>query len=160
MAVIEKEASAVQEGRRAPRRGWLLWAFVGLALVSFVVAALMVTGSREREPAARPAPRVEAGAIYTAREHAVLQLVAQGLIPAETLDGEPFRTKRLVNGGLVPREALAPWSPPVEPLYSARERALMAAVAAGQIPRQALDGEPFRTKELINRGLIPRAAAG
>jgi hypothetical protein len=36
----------------------------------------------------------------------------------------------------------------------------MAAVAAGMVPKQALDGEPFRTKRGINGGLIPREAAG
>jgi hypothetical protein len=34
----------------------------------------------------------------------------------------------------------------------------MAAVAAGVVPDEVLDGEPFRTNRLINQGLVPREA--
>ena len=159
MAVIEKEAPAVQVGRQAPRRGWLLGALVVVALTSVAVAALMVSRSGNEGPAApvaRPARPAQGESVYTAREQAVMQLVNQGLIPASTLEGEPYRTKRLVNEGIVPRAALEPWTPPVAPLYTGREQALMAAVAAGTVPKETLDAEPFRTKRLVNQVLIPR----
>jgi hypothetical protein len=88
-----------------------------------------------------------------------MRLVAQGYIPAETLDSEPFRTRGLINQGLVPQAALEPRPVGISPLYSAQEQAMMAAVAAGLVPEEALEGEPFRTKQLINQGLIPREAA-
>lgn len=58
-----------------------------------------------------------------------------------------------MNEGVVPREALQPL---IEPLYSAQERALMAAVAAGQVPEAALEDESFLIKSLVNQGLVPR----
>jgi len=161
MAVIQKEATAIRAAQRGGRGPAFLWILAMLAIAGVVVAAVTLRSSTRPIGSTGPvtvAP--QAGSLYTEQEQAVLRLVAKGYIPAETLNGEPYRTKQLVNEGLVPSEALAPRSAPVEPLYTARERAIMAAVATGQIPRQVLDGEPFRTKRLINQGLIPRAAAG
>jgi len=159
MAVIEQEAPAIREEHRRSPMKWALEALGILALVALVVSAVMLA----RSPAPvvgphEPAAVAGAGSLYTQEEQAILRLVNKGYLPAETLNGEPFRTKELVNEGLIPPAALAPWSPSVAPLYTARERAIMAAVASGQIPPQVLDGEPFRTKRLINQGLIPRGA--
>jgi hypothetical protein len=41
-------------------------------------------------------------------------------------------------------------------LYSRRDRALMAAVAAGLVPEEALRSERFLILRLVNPGLIPR----
>jgi hypothetical protein len=80
------------------------------------------------------------------------QLVNAGLVPAATL--QPSALERLVNAGLVPAETLEPKS--VGSLYTAQDRALMAAVASGQVPAEVLESDSFVIKRLINQGLVPR----
>lgn len=152
--VVEEKASAVS--RPGVRVGWAVGGLAVLALTGVVVAAVAILSGA---PAIRQADERPVSSLYTAEELAVTRLVATGHIPAQTLDSEPFRTKGLVNQGLVPRAALEPRPVMIAPLYSAQEQALIAAVAAGLVPEEALDGEPFLTKRLINQGLIPREAA-
>jgi hypothetical protein len=161
MAVIEKEAPAIQTGSRRSRAGWALGGLAVLALVSVAVAAVVVVRTPEQTTApVRPVVGSRPGSLYTEQELTIMRLVAKGYLPAETLEGEPFRTKVLISQGLIPRGALAPRGAPITPLYTEAERAVMAAVAAGMVPEETLEGEPFRTKRLINQGLIPRQAAG
>jgi hypothetical protein len=47
----------------------------------------------------------------------------------------------------------------VSSLYTPAEKATMAAVAGGLVPRQVLESENFLLKKFINQGLIPRQAA-
>jgi hypothetical protein len=54
-----------------------------------------------------PAATVQAGteaaeSLYTPQELIVMRLVAQGLVPRETLDGGSYLIKRLINEGHVP----------------------------------------------------------
>jgi hypothetical protein len=144
---------------RSPRRvsRWAMGTLAALALAAVTVAAVAVL---------RPAPQVEpssdrdsSSSLYSAQERMVMRLAAQELIPKETLEGGIYRIKSLVNQGLIPRETLNRYQPPVEPLYTEQEQLIMAAVANGQVPKETLDGEPYRTKRLINAGLIPREAA-
>jgi hypothetical protein len=151
--VIEERGSVAGRGVRV---GWAVGSLAVLALAGVVVAAVAVLSGA---PTIRQADERPVVPLYTADEIAVMRLVAKGYIPAETLDAEPFRMRGLVNQGLVPRAALEPRSVVIAPLYSAQERAVMAAVTAGVIPQEALDGEPFLTKRLINQGLVPRQAA-
>jgi hypothetical protein len=48
---------------------------------------------------------------------------------------------------------------PRRSIYSERDRALMAAVAAGLVPEEALETDHFLILSLVNQGLIPREAA-
>jgi hypothetical protein len=64
--------------------------------------------------------------------------------------------EQLVNAGLVPAETLQPAQVTGRSLYSARDRALMAAVAAGLVPEEAVQSEHFLILRLVNQGLIPR----
>ncbi|HEX6330831.1 MAG TPA: hypothetical protein VF129_06030 [Actinomycetota bacterium] len=66
--------------------------------------------------------------------------------------------EKLVRQGLVPPETLQPYRAPAESISSAQDRALMAAVAEGLVPEEALDDEHVRIRELVNRGLVPREA--
>ena len=141
---------------RKPRIGWALGGLSLLAIAAVVAAAVAVlsqgpTTVATREQAITP--------LYTQDELTVIRLVEKGVLPREVLDAEPFRTKQLVAERLVPAETLETQSTPVAPLYCEEEQAVMAAVAAGVIPREVLEGEPFRTKRLINQGLIPRESA-
>ena len=68
-------------------------------------------------------------------------------------------TERLVNAGVIPSQTLQPALAAVEPLYSARDRALMGAVSAGVVPDEVLNTHDFLIKRLANQGLIPREAA-
>ena len=161
MAVIEQEARTVSQETGQPRvrrswAGWMLGALVVAALAGIIVALLEVRSVEPPRPVAVPA---QTGSLYTAEELAVMRLVAQGYIPREMLAGEPYRTKRLVNRGLIPRAAIDPALAPVAPLYTAEERALTDAVARGLIPKETLDTRTFLVKRLINQGLIPREAA-
>jgi hypothetical protein len=140
---------------RGPLVGWPLGGLAALALAAVVVAAVAVMFQA-------PTESVDADAIspiYTRDERTVLRLVERGVIPRDILDTTPFRTKQLVAEGLVPRATLAARLFSVAPLYCAKEEAVMAGVADGVIPGEALGDEPFRTKRLINKGLIPREGA-
>ena len=46
------------------------------------------------------------GSLYTAQDRELMAAVASGQVPAETLDGDSFLIKRLINQGLVPRQTL------------------------------------------------------
>jgi hypothetical protein len=138
-----------------PRIGWVLGGLSILAVVGVVVAiAVFSQGATTTSiDQATVAP------LYTQDELDVIRLVEEGVLPDEVLDAEPFRTKQLVNEGLLPHATLSPWPAPVAPLYCPDDRAVMAAVAQGLVPDEVLEGEPFRTKRLINQGLVPREAA-
>jgi hypothetical protein len=159
MATIE-ERTGVLGGRRISGTGWILGGLAALALVSVAAAAIVVATAPEPVVPSSGKPAAHgSGSLYTQQELTVMRLIAQGYVPVETLNGGSFLTKRLANRGLLPRQALELRRAGRLPLYTTRERALMAAVAAGIVPRRTLQGEPFRTKRLINQGLIPRAAA-
>jgi hypothetical protein len=143
----------LRAGRPALRLGWVGW-FAAVAITSVVIASLVFV---TRPSTTTTVERERVTPLYTQQEQAVMQLVAQGLIPAATLEGEPYRTKQLINQGLIPAETLLARA--VQPLYCPDELATIAAVAAGELSPEVLDEEPFRTKQLITLGLIPRAAA-
>jgi len=155
MATVVEEKASVASGQGIGV-GWGVGGLAVLAVAAVLVAAVAVLSGA---PTIRPADERRVSPLYTADELAVMQLVAKGYIPAETLDSAPFRTRGLINQGLVPRAALEPRPVVIAPLYSAQEQVMMATVAAGLVPEEALEGEPFRTKRLINQGLIPREAA-
>ena len=141
---------------RRPRIGWALGGLSVLAIAAVVAAAVAVlsqgpTTLSTRGQAITP--------LYTEDELTVIRLVEKGVLPAVVLDAEPFRTKQLVAEGLLPPETLETRLTPVAALYCPEDRAVMAAVAAGIVPHDVLEGEPFRTKRLINQGLIPRESA-
>lgn len=70
-----------------------------------------------------------------------------------TAGSELTLIEQLVNEGLLPRETLEVKG---EPTYSAQDRALIAAVASGQVPHEVLDSDYFLIRRLVNQGLIPR----
>jgi hypothetical protein len=57
------------------------------------------------------------------------------------------------------RGEIMPWEAAPSSLYTAQEKATIAAVTRGLIPNQALASESFLVKKFINQGLIPRQAA-
>lgn len=151
---IEREAV----GRRSTgtRVGRPIIAIAGVAMAAVLAAGLLfLTQGRPVPVADVPAQRP----IYTADELKVFRLVDAGVLPASVLGSEPFRTKSLVARGLVPRETLIPATAARPPLWCPEERAVMQAVAAGVVPAQVLDEEPYRTKRLIARGLVPWQSA-
>jgi hypothetical protein len=153
-------ATVTDNVRSAPRPlriGWTTAALAALATAAVAASAIVVL----RTPATAPLPRDPAArtaSIYTADERAVLRLVAEGVLPHEILDAEPFRTKALVAHGLVPRETLIPGIPALGISYCPKELAVLRAVAAGVVPEETLQGEPFRTRRLIARGELPPEA--
>jgi hypothetical protein len=151
---IEKNRVGKVLGGRSAGRA--IGALVALALAAVTVAAVVFVAQAPTAPVERS--RVQPP-IYTQDELEVFRLVDAGVLPASVLDLEPFRTKQLVAQGLIPRETLIPASPSRPPLYCPEELALMQAVSAGLVPEAALDTESFRAKELIARGLIPWQAA-
>lgn len=116
------------------------------------------TGALEIPRGHRPRAWLAIGAVFVAATVAIGVLATfQGSDgPATSInDASGYaRMEEFVNSGFVPREALQPMRP--EPVYSAQDRALMAAVANGVVPEEALDTEDFLIKRLINQGLIPR----
>lgn len=63
-----------------------------------------------------------------------------------------------MNAGVLPGETLEP--PKAEPIYSAQDRALMAAVANGLVLEKVLEDDHFLIKRLVNQGLVPRETIG
>ena len=61
----------------------------------------------------------------------------------------------VVGGGSSDEPAPAAVVGPVVTLYTAEESALMAAVAGGFVPTEALETELLRTKQLVNQGYLP-----
>ena len=141
---------------RKIRTGWVLGSFSALALVAVIVAAVTFLA---QPPALDSVRKGSVKPLYTSDQLTVIRLVERGVLPSSVLAAEPFRTGQLVNEGQVPRAALDAQSAPVAPLYCPKEKAMVAAVAGGVVPTEVLTGEPFRTKRLINQGLIPRKAA-
>lgn len=156
------ERGTKEGGQQAPpeprRKGWALWILSGAALVAVAVAAATFFWPSSGGPQQTPAARA-VNSLYTQNEQKVMQLVNEGRVPAETLQGGIYRIKALVNQGLIPAATLQQYVAPVPPLYTKQELKIMALVAQGVLPRETLNAEPFRTKRLINQGLIPRAAA-
>ena len=74
------------------------------------------------------------------------------------LEGQPFLTKELVNQGLVPRETVRFGVTVPLPLYCPEDRAVIHAVATGQVPDAGLENRTLLIKRLANQGLVPRAA--
>ena len=48
--------------------------------------------------------------LHCPKERVVMQAVRAGIIPAEALDGEPYRTNKLIAQGLIPWQAAEPCS--------------------------------------------------
>jgi hypothetical protein len=141
-------------GSPAMRVGRSVAAIAALAVAAVLVASALFLAQGPVEGVARERP------IFTTDELEVYRLVEEGVLPASVLEAEPFRTKSLVARGLVPRETLIAAAPPRPPLWCPEERAVMQAVASGVVPPEVLDGEPYRTKRLIARGLVPWESAG
>jgi hypothetical protein len=139
------------------RAGWGLGNLALLGAATVTVIAIAVLSRPTPTPPVDEPSRV--ASMYSADELAVMRLVAKGYIPAGTLHAEPFITRNLVNQGLLPLETLRANVVPGPSLYSAQERGVMAAVAKGLVPSEALESETFLIKRRINQGLIPREAA-
>ena len=104
---------------RRPRLGWTL-GIAAVALVAMAISVAMVltqaparTGTRQ--PANQPLPTAAVGAQPTAfgslwceDELEVIRAVEAGIVPRKVLDEEPYRTKRLISQGLIPRQAAEP----------------------------------------------------
>ncbi len=61
--------------------------------------------------------------------------------------------RRLIARGYVPIAAIPP------SLYTREELATIRLVRTGVLPAEVLETDPFVTKELINRGLVPPGSA-
>ena len=159
---VERQVEAGSEqdvlSRRSPWR-WAVGIVAAVALAAVTASAVAVLWPSPKVRAPEGIASQSSAALYTPQEQKVMSLAAAGVVPGETLDGGIYLIKRLVNEGLIPRQTLDPYEPPVEPLYTDREQLVMQLAAAGLIPGETLNGDPYRTKRLINAGLIPRAAA-
>jgi hypothetical protein len=157
---LEREVRGALEpqapsGRR--RSGWWIWVLSAAAVLT-VVAAVAVALWPEPQP--RPIEQQQAsGSLYTEQEQLIRQLVAEGVLPEETLDGGVFLIKSLINQGLIPIQTVQERFVPVGALYTPEERTVMRLVNQGLLPRETLDSGVFLIKSLINQGLIPREAA-
>jgi hypothetical protein len=135
------------EGLRA---GWVLGslALLGVATVT-VIASAALSRLTPTPPVDEPS---RVASMYSVAELAAMRLVAKGYIPVGTFPAEPFINGNLVNQGLLPRETLRANVVPGPSLYSAQERGVMAAVAKGLVPSEALESESFLIQRCINQG--------
>jgi hypothetical protein len=122
-------------------------------------------------PPGRPERRTAVIAVTVALLFAVVLVVVEG--SGSEVPSHDEITRRLINEGLVPSgdtsEPSAAWHAwasqsgqlrdPQAPLYTAAELATMKLVREGRLPASTLGTDRFVTKQLANRGLIPRAAA-
>jgi hypothetical protein len=120
--IAREETVAVDSGhgRRGPvgkpRIGWVLGGLSMLAIVAVVVAIAVFS----QGATTTPDDQATVAPLYTQDELAVLRLVERGVLPDEVLDAEPFRTKQLVNEGLLPRATLSPGSARSRPSIAPR----------------------------------------
>lgn len=154
MAVIERERVQERPAPKAPapqrRFGTMIWALAILAIAAVAaVAVILATGGEDGTQAA-PDLRSE--------QQILADLANQGYIPAAAVDHKLLMTERMVNQGLVPAQALEPYAPPVEPLYTAQELSTLELAESGQIPMESVDWDEVALKRLVNQGLIPRQA--
>jgi hypothetical protein len=166
MAVLEKER--VEPPRRIeapapaapPRRSFaIVWALAALALAATVTAIVLVaTGSESAGDPVAATPAVQMPDLRS-EQRILADLAIAGYIPYEAVDWELLTTEDLVNQAQIPAQTLQPYSDPVDPLFTAEELRMIDLAATGQIPWEAVDWQTVETKRLVNRGLIPRAAA-
>lgn len=130
------------------------WTAIGAVLIAVAVAIgawVTFAGSDDSRSTGRVVTPTR-GAELTQIE----QLVNAGVVPREALQPQLSQIEQLVNAGLVPSETLQPL---VEPLYSMKDLATIAAVEHGLVPPETLDTDHFLILRFINQGLIPREAA-
>jgi len=163
MTMLEKqrqEEAAPQRMVFPPPKLRNAWVTFGVALVvgaalAIAIALIVTSGSSDE-----PAPAAEVGpavTLYTAEENALQAAVAGGFVPAQALETELLKTKQLVNQGYLPSEALRSQFE-IRPLYTEAERAFLRAAANGVVPPAALETDLFKTKALVNQGLVPPEA--
>jgi hypothetical protein len=111
-----------EQTERRPRLGWWTLGIAAVALVAMAISLVLVlaqapAGTRAQQPG--PADeRVEApavavppttlGPLWCEGELETVRAVEAGILPRETLDEEPYRTKLLIARGLIPRQAAEP----------------------------------------------------
>jgi hypothetical protein len=113
------ERPEAESTERRPRIGGTL----GIAAVALVAMAVSVALVLAQAPAATRTPRhaneapaapaivappTTFGSLWCEDELEVIRAVEAGILPREVLDDEPYRTKRLIAQGLVPRQAAEP----------------------------------------------------
>jgi hypothetical protein len=168
MAVLEKERIEAAPRRiEAPataaaptRRSYaVVWTLAALALAATVAAVVLVTtGSESADDPGVAAPAVQMPD-FRSEQRILADLAIAGYIPYAAVDWDYVELEPWVIQGHVPKQALQPYTEPVEPLWTAQERRMIELAATGQIPPEAVDWQKVSTKRLINQGLIPRQAA-
>ena len=130
---MSASTGALEIPRRRQPRAWLAVGAIVVVITIGVAALLAAAGSDGLGTSGRAVPDATAGSELTLIE----QLVNEGLVPKETL--EPLKG---------------------DPTYSAQDRALIAAVAIGQVPEEVLESNYFLIRRLVNQGLIPSKTIG
>jgi hypothetical protein len=79
---------------------------VTVTIAVLIVALVVGLATFLLAPTAGPSnPTAEVESLYTPEELRLLEAVRSGQVPAETIDTDAFRLKKLANEGLIPREA-------------------------------------------------------
>jgi hypothetical protein len=129
---MSASTGAIETPRRRPPLAWLAVGAIVVVTTIGVAALFAAAGSEGLGTNGRAVPDATAGSELTLIE----QLVNEGLLPRETLEVKGERT------------------------YSAQDRALIAAVASGQVPHEVLESDYFLIRRLVNQGLIPSETIG
>jgi hypothetical protein len=164
MAVIEKERVEVPRyrtpARPARRRtmGIAAWLVAAVAVAALVTVGIVVATGEEAAPAATTATAPD----LRSEQRVLADLAALGYIPAQAVDWQTLRTEQLIAQRLIPAQTLEPAGTPApvpvpEPLFSESEELLIRLATTGQIPMQSVDWREVELKRLVNQGLIPRA---
>lgn len=115
---IERQESEGTE--RRPRLGWWTLGISAVALVAMAISVALVLAHAPAEtPTQQPAndalptaavavPPMKFGSLWCDDELEVIRAVDAGILPRKVLDDEPYRTKLLIAGGLIPRQAAEP----------------------------------------------------
>lgn len=154
--------------------------FWGLATITVAIAAAIVVvagGLSQRTPGSEQVGSNQAVRAQESSNQAVatvnpgsepllsqeelitIRLANQGLIPMAAVDWEMIELKRAVAQGWVPEQALQKATVEAEALFTDEELATIDLASKGLIPSQAVDWDEVALKQLVKRGLIPRAAA-
>lgn len=140
------------------------WGFVAIAVAIGAITVMVVSGFSETDTTGNINESAQALAIpapdsfLSSEETLTMRLANTGLIPMAAVDWETIELKRAVARGWVPEQALQPATPNIEPVFTSEELATIDLATRGLIPSQTVNWDDVALKQLVNRGLIPKAA--
>lgn len=143
--------------------GWF-WGLLTTTVAVLAIVVVVVSGVADKSEtvgsvetnhvSVAPAPE----SLLSSEEIVTVRLANAGLIPMAAVDWETIELKKAVARGWVPEQALQPASMTGETVFTQEELATIDLASRGLIPTQTVDWDDVALKQLVSRGLVPKAA--